>query len=70
MVEDWSGEIEPVNTMETLLPVSDADAGGTLVPVWLQSRLSEVGTLELWCVSRDGEHRWKLEFNLREHEGA
>jgi hypothetical protein len=29
-----------------------------------------VGTLELWCVSRDQEHRWKLELNIREHEGA
>jgi hypothetical protein len=70
MVEDWSGEIESVNTMETLLPVSDTDARGTLVPVWLQSRVTEVGTLELWCVSREGDHRWKLEFNLREHEEA
>jgi hypothetical protein len=68
MVEDWSGEIEAVNTMETLLPVSEADVGGTLVPVWLQSRVTEVGTLELWCVSREGDHRWKLEFNLRERE--
>ena len=24
-----------------------------------------VGVLELWCVSRDGEQRWKLEFNVR-----
>ena len=68
MVEDWSGEIEPVNTMTVLLPVSDAELGGTLVPVWLESRVTEVGTLELWCVARDGTHRWKLEFNLREHE--
>jgi hypothetical protein len=34
--------------------------------VWLQSIVTEVGALELWCVSRDEEHRWKLEFNLRE----
>ncbi len=70
MVEDWSGEIEEVNTMETLLPASDADAGGNVIPVWLQSRVTEVGTLELWCVARAGDRRWKLEFNLREHEGA
>jgi hypothetical protein len=36
------------------------------VPVRLVSRVTEVGTLELWCVSRDGEHRWKLELNIRE----
>ena len=68
MVEDWSGEIEAVTTMETLLPASEADVVDTPVPVWLHSRVTEVGTLELWCVSREGDHRWKLEFNLREHE--
>jgi DNA-K related protein/Hsp70 protein len=27
---------------------------------------TEVGTLELWCASRTTEHRWRLQFNLRE----
>ena len=29
-------------------------------------QLSEIGVLELWCVSRDGSRRWKLEYNVRE----
>lgn len=66
IVEDWSGEIEEVTTMETLLPSSEVEAGGRVIPVWIQSRVTEVGTLELWCVSRDDPNRWKLEFNLRE----
>jgi len=72
VVEDWEGEIEPVSSMETLLPAQDSAAGpesspeGTVIPVRLQSKVTEVGTLELWCVSTDGEHRWKLEFDLRE----
>lgn len=70
MVEDWSGEIELVNIMETLLPATESEMGGTAVPVWLESRVTEVGTLELWCVARDGDRRWKLEFNLREREEA
>jgi molecular chaperone DnaK (HSP70) len=70
MVEDWSGEIELVNIMETLLPATESEMGGTAVPVWLESRVTEVGTLELWCVARDGDRRWKLEFNLREQEEA
>ena len=37
-----------------------------VVPVTLESRVTEVGTLELWCVARDGQHRWKLELNIRE----
>lgn len=68
IVEDWSGEIEEVTTMETVLPASDAEAGGNIIPVWLESKVTEVGTLELWCVARDEERRWKLEFNLRERE--
>jgi hypothetical protein len=27
-----------------------------------------VGTLELWCVTRGGTDRWKLELNIREPE--
>jgi len=28
--------------------------------------MTEIGTLELWCISRDGKQRWKLDFNVRE----
>ena len=35
-----------------------------MVPVHLHSKVTEVGTLELWCHSRDGKQRWKLEFNV------
>jgi hypothetical protein len=65
VVEDWSGEIDEVTTMETELPAEEPEAGGTIIPVYLESRVTEVGTLELWCVSRDDDRRWKLEFNLR-----
>ncbi len=68
IVEDWSGEIEEVATMETELSATDAEEGGKVIPVWLESKATEVGTLELWCVSRDDDRRWKLEFNLRERE--
>jgi hypothetical protein len=36
-----------------------------LVPVKLGARLTEVGTLEIWCQSKISEHRWRLEFELR-----
>lgn len=68
IVEDWTGEIDEVTTMEAVLPATDAEDGGQIIPVWLQSKVTEVGTLELWCVARDEERRWKLEFNLRERE--
>ena len=70
VVEDWSGEIEEVTTMQATLPASDTEVGGTVTPVWLESAVTEIGTLELWCVKREEEDkRWKLEFNLRQQTG-
>jgi hypothetical protein len=66
VVEDWSGEIEPVTVMDTLLSATEAEQEGKVVPVWMKSVMTEIGTLEIWCVSRDDDRRWKLEFNLRE----
>ena len=65
-VEDWTGAIDEVATMETHLEATDGEGGSTLIPVYLESRVTEIGTLELWCVAKEGERRWKLEFNLRE----
>ena len=39
------------------------------LPVQLEVRLTEIGTLELWCRSRTTEHRWRLEFRLRDTVG-
>ncbi len=39
--------------------------GDDVLPVRLETNVTEIGTLELWCVSRDGSERWKLEFNIR-----
>lgn len=65
-IDDWGGEIEEVATLEATLPSTDQEAGSAIIPVWLQSKVTEVGTLELWCVARNGDRRWKLEFNIRE----
>ncbi|MBX3746482.1 MAG: hsp70 family protein [Verrucomicrobiae bacterium] len=35
------------------------------VPVHLQAGLTEIGTLELWCVAEEGGERWRLEFEVR-----
>jgi len=70
IIEDWSDELDEVATMETHLDASDADERGTVLPVWLESKITEVGTLELWCVARDQDARWKLEFNIREQQEA
>jgi molecular chaperone DnaK (HSP70) len=36
--------------------------------VRLRASFTEVGTLELWCESRDTSHRWRLQFELRGEE--
>jgi hypothetical protein len=34
--------------------------------VHLESKVTAVGTLELWCHQSDGDGKWKLELNVRE----
>ncbi|MBI2803836.1 MAG: Hsp70 family protein [Planctomycetes bacterium] len=41
-------------------------SGTKNVPVTLAARCTEIGTLELWCVAKDGNNRWRLEFNVRD----
>jgi hypothetical protein len=62
LIDDWEEEIESITTIETTL---DGNYG-TVIPVSIQIKLTEIGTLELWCVSRQDSNRWKLEFSLRE----
>ena len=57
-------ELDPV---EKLVEADDRKPG-ELVPVRLEAHVTEVGTLELWCVARDGHGRWKLEYSVRERE--
>jgi hypothetical protein len=41
-------------------------SGTKRVPVTLAARSTEIGTLELYCVAKDGQNRWRLEFNVRD----
>jgi hypothetical protein len=65
MVEDWGEDLEELSPLEVTLDASGRTEHD-LVPVTLESRVTEIGTLELWCRERDGEQRWKLELNIRE----
>jgi hypothetical protein len=64
LLENWGGEIEELNPLEVTLTVDGQQ--GSVLPVRLESRVTEIGMLELWCASRDGSNRWKLELNIRE----
>jgi molecular chaperone DnaK (HSP70) len=56
--------LPPIRTVLQSGRKTAADA----VRVTLHARLTEIGTLEVWCLSRDGKQRWKLEFNVRERD--
>ena len=63
LLEDWGDDIEERSPLQVTLNL-DGQLG-KIVPVRLETRVTELGTLEIWCVSRDS-HRWKLELNIRE----
>jgi len=64
VVEDWEGQIDELAPVRTTL--EGKGAAGRGVPVHLHSKVTPVGQLELWLMSRDGKQKWKLEFNVRE----
>jgi hypothetical protein len=45
-------------------------AGERLVSIKLGAQLTEVGTLEIWAESKESEHRWRLQFELRKAAAA
>jgi hypothetical protein len=50
--------------IRTVLKAAKTNETGT-VRVHLQARLTEIGTLDLWCAELDGKRRWKLLFDVR-----
>jgi hypothetical protein len=66
LLDRWQEEeLQETDSLETCLPLS-ATGEETYVPVRFQSRVTELGVFELWCVSTHGDERWKLEFSVRE----
>ncbi len=66
VVSSWTEEdIAETDSLEAALP-ADEKADDGYVPVRFRSRITELGVLELWCVSVADDRRWKLEFSVRE----
>ncbi len=59
-------ELTETDSLEATLPAAAQGAEDGVVPVRLESRITELGVLELWGVSTVGDERWKLEFSVRE----
>jgi len=64
VLDEWEGQIDELSPVRTTLEAKAQT--GRVVPVHLHSKLTEVGQLELFLMSRDGKQRWKLEYNVRE----
>ena len=68
ILDRWSDEeLEELAPLDVTLPVAEGQEEGSAVPVTLRSTVTEIGTLEVHCVSREGE-AYKLEWNVREQE--
>ena len=58
-------EVTALPPIRTVLRYGKKGAAQAL-PVNLAVRLTEVGTLELWCRSRTTPHAWQLQFDVRQ----
>jgi hypothetical protein len=74
--QDRAGEVLPFWTDDELAETDsmeatlDADEAieEPYVPVKFQSRVTELGMFELWCVSTKSKKKWKLEFSVRDED--
>ena len=70
VLQSWD-ESELRETTPLLATLSaDSEVTEPYVPVQFQSRITELGQFELWCVSTKSDSKWKLEFNVREDAEA
>ncbi len=59
----------PLPPIRTLLRFGKK-TGERRLPVKIGARLTELGTLDLFCFSKETDHRWRLEFQLRDAMAA
>lgn len=65
-LDRWTAdELVESDPIQTTLN-SDMSENETILPVRFQSRVTELGMFELYCLSTKTGERWKMEFNARE----
>jgi molecular chaperone DnaK (HSP70) len=65
VLDRWSpGELQELQEIEAQLP-AEGHGPGEVVTVQLQAGVTEVGTLEVEAVERNGSQRWKVELDTR-----
>ncbi|MFL5322048.1 MAG: Hsp70 family protein, partial [Myxococcaceae bacterium] len=63
LIDVSTEQFRPLPPIHTVLKSGTGKTGE--VPVHLSATLTEIGTLELFCVANDSDERWRLEFELR-----
>ncbi len=68
VLASWSeDELAETDSLEATLEEAEA-VDEPYEPVKFQSRVTELGMFELWCVSTKSDKKWKLEFSVREED--
>lgn len=58
-------QLTALPSIRTVIRPKESDATGQQVRVQVRARLTEIGTLDLWCASVESDERWKLQFDVR-----
>ena len=65
ILPDAARELDETSLLEINLPPLPDFPAGQVVPVQINSVVTELGTLELWMKHRNSDRRWKVEFQVR-----
>ena len=65
ILPDAERELEETSLLEVELPALPDVTVGQVVPVRIESVVTELGTLELWMKHTNSDRRWKVEFQVR-----
>ncbi|MCK5099997.1 MAG: Hsp70 family protein, partial [Desulfobacteraceae bacterium] len=59
--------LSPMPSLETIVKFGK-NAGKKSIPIKIKAEYTEMGSLSMWCNSSVSEHRWKLQFQLRDKD--
>ena len=65
ILPDAERELEETSLLEIKLPPLPEYPAGQVIPVQINSVVTELGTLELWMKHVNSDRRWKVEFQVR-----
>ena len=65
LIENAEIELDSTNELSVILEDLNKNESNSLVPVYLEAQVTEVGTLKLYMKHTLTEQKWNLEYNLR-----